>query len=264
MSAAAGSRYSRVIVTLDTSVTGRGVLDAAVILAKALHAELAGLFVEDTNLLRVAALPFTRESGLASGTLREFETENVLRALKAQAQCSRLMLADAARAVALRWTFAVVQGSGMTAALESRGERDLLVMGNVFYAGAGSPAPHPIARSRPRDHQPLVAVVYDGSANSERAVRAAHEVAAEIGAPLLVLNQCESPSAARLHQDLRTALPHRSLHWVLLQDSAPPALAAALRHHHAALLFWPVADTGGKAYLSRLMRQISCPLVLVE
>jgi len=264
MSAAAGSRYSRVIVTLDTSAPGQGALDAAALLAKALDAELAGLFIEDTNLLRVAALPFTRESGLASGTLRQFGTEDVQRALKAQAQRFRLMLADAAREFTLRWTFSVVQGSGMTAALGSRGERDLLVMSNAFYARSPSAAPQAVTRARAHNHRP-VAAVYDASTESERTVWAAHEVAAEIGAPLLVLCRCERRLAAPFQQALRAATrPHSSLQWISVQDSAG-ALAEALRHHHAALLFCPATGTAADdTSMSSLMRQVNCPLVLVD
>ena len=54
----------RILIALDPSRRGQSALQAAAHLAAGTGAELAGLFVEDINLLRLAGLPFARELGM--------------------------------------------------------------------------------------------------------------------------------------------------------------------------------------------------------
>lgn len=64
-------------------------------LAQDMQAELLGLFIEDEELLRFAALPFAAEVGLASAARRSLEPAAVERALRAQAERLRRALAAA-------------------------------------------------------------------------------------------------------------------------------------------------------------------------
>jgi hypothetical protein len=59
------SQPARVLLALEGAEPAVEPLFAATQLARGLRAELAGLFVEDVALLRLAALPFTREVGLS-------------------------------------------------------------------------------------------------------------------------------------------------------------------------------------------------------
>ncbi len=56
----------RILLALDASPQSVAALDTATELAGRLGAELTGLFVEDTDLLRMAALPFAAEIGRLS------------------------------------------------------------------------------------------------------------------------------------------------------------------------------------------------------
>ena len=60
-----------------------------------MQAELLGLFIEDAELLRFAALPFAVEVGLASAARRSLDLAAVERSLRAQAAELRLALATA-------------------------------------------------------------------------------------------------------------------------------------------------------------------------
>jgi len=57
-----------------------------------LQAELVGLFVEDANLLRSAALPFVREINLASGQWQAFEPAAIERDMRARAARARRLV----------------------------------------------------------------------------------------------------------------------------------------------------------------------------
>ena len=51
-------RFRRIVVAIDGTPTSLAALEATGELASAWGAELVGLFVEDTNLLRMASLPY--------------------------------------------------------------------------------------------------------------------------------------------------------------------------------------------------------------
>ncbi len=58
-------QFRRVVVAVDGSPTSLAAMEATGELASVWGAEMVGLFIEDTNLLRMASLPFARASWLA-------------------------------------------------------------------------------------------------------------------------------------------------------------------------------------------------------
>lgn len=101
-------------------------LEAAVQLAARLEAELVGLFVEDENWRRLAALPFARLAG--HGPLSQAIDPEVLeRALRRGAAEARTALARAA-SPRLRWTLRVVRGHVVAEAVGAAAAGDLVVV----------------------------------------------------------------------------------------------------------------------------------------
>jgi len=100
----------RIVVRLGTA-TRRRELEAAASLAGRIDAELVGLFVEDEELLRFAALPFAHEIGSASARRRRLEVPALERAMRAHAADAERALAGTAGRTALRWSFRVVRGT---------------------------------------------------------------------------------------------------------------------------------------------------------
>jgi hypothetical protein len=101
----------RVIVAIDAGAPlDRAALETAAGIAGRIEGELAGLFVENVDLLHLAALPFTREIGLTSIASREIDVARMERSLRAVAgEAHRLLEAVAARA-RVRWSFNVTRG----------------------------------------------------------------------------------------------------------------------------------------------------------
>ena len=77
------TKVRRIVMALDTASSVLPAIEAAAGLALGLHAELAGLFIEDERLLRFAGLPFAREFGFASARARPLAPAAVERALRA-------------------------------------------------------------------------------------------------------------------------------------------------------------------------------------
>jgi len=78
--------------------------------ARERQADLLGLFIEDVELLRFAALPFAREVGMASASLLAMSLEGLERQMRAQAELVEAALA-AVLGSAAGWTFRVARAS---------------------------------------------------------------------------------------------------------------------------------------------------------
>jgi hypothetical protein len=124
----AGPRLER--VTLAVREHAPDLLGAAVALARDLQAQLAALFVEDLTLLRVAALPLTREVGRVSGVARALDLPDVERMLRRQAQQLREQLAATAQAASLAWSFEVRRGDLLEQALSLLAPEQAVVLGH--------------------------------------------------------------------------------------------------------------------------------------
>lgn len=101
----------RIVVGLDTGPRTRAALEAAAHLAASMQAELVGLFVEDVELLHFAGLPFAREVGYPSASLRPLDVAAMERALRAAAEEVRRTLATVAAHGPLSWSFRTARGA---------------------------------------------------------------------------------------------------------------------------------------------------------
>lgn len=119
----------RILVALDATAESLAALDAAADLAERLRAELLGLFVEDIDLVNLAALPFTREIDLAAGTVADINLHTVERQFRVQKKKVRSALEKAAEARRLTWSFRTVRGQVTTELLKAAPGVDLVTVG---------------------------------------------------------------------------------------------------------------------------------------
>ena len=125
------SPIRRILVALDASPASRFTIQTAVDLAARFEAELIGLFVEDTNLLRVARLPFVREIGAFSFSARKLDLDDLQRQLRGQADRMRRSLASAAQLRGICWEFRVKRGPVAAEVMAAGAEADLMIMGRA-------------------------------------------------------------------------------------------------------------------------------------
>jgi nucleotide-binding universal stress UspA family protein len=177
---------NRVLVALDASPHSLAALEAAVDLAARFHAELAGLFVEDENLLRLADLPFVREIGIFTATRRRIDVAEMERQIRVQGRRIRQALTRSTQRAHVRWSYRVVRGMVLSEVLAAASEADVLVLGQAGWSlirrgrlGSTARGILPerfglalILREGTCLGDPL-AVVYDGSPPARRALIAA-------------------------------------------------------------------------------------------
>lgn len=259
------SPQTRIVVGLDTSIVARDALALAARLAASVDARLKGVFVEDENLIHLADLPFAREISF-SGEIRELDPERMLRAMKAQAESARRLLARIASEAHIDWSFDVRRGRPLAALAEHAMEDDTLVIrspgaasreiGRAVRAatreahadvllvarGAGmkSALLAPVSPLRGTLQSPVpgrpVAAVDDGSSPGEACSAFAETLAARIGAPFM-----------RLHA----------------RGLSPADLAEAARQGGAGILVVDADRLANDDDAARLSAAAGCPVLLL-
>jgi nucleotide-binding universal stress UspA family protein len=266
----------RILVALDASPASLAALDAAAELANALSVELSGLFVEEVNLLRVAALPSTRAPGSFSGRPAPLERQGVERGIRAEARRAREALAAAAERNLLRWSFRVARGMVAPEILAATSEANLVVLGRTGWSRSrmGSTA-RAVAMSAPgpalivgSDARPgsSVLVLYDGSESSERAIALAADLARKRGVTVVIPAKA-SQDARSLIARAERRLAERGMPASLVELPSGDAstLARVANHEDAGLLLVPRdAPAGEDAALAGLVEEIECPVLLVR
>lgn len=278
MSEESSAPRPRIVVSFDTTALGQAALEAALDLASVLDAEVAGLFVEDIGLVRMASLPFTRELGLTSALVRPIETADIERALRLQAEQSRAWLAAAAGALNLRWSFQVVRGQSVGAVLEFTETCTLVILGTAsasavsaslgfFGLGAARRPASQRGRARYRSARPIV-LLFDGSERATRALAVAHTLAAKTNARLTLLVMADTTeNFDQLRQKARLWLAERgaAARFVWLKSRDVETVVQAVGAENASALLWHEETApADPRLLRRLLAELGCPLVLVS
>jgi nucleotide-binding universal stress UspA family protein len=209
----------RILVALDATVAGPSGLEVLARMAARLQAELVGMFVEDRNLLRAAALPFAREIGFPSAHSRALDEAAMTRTLRALARRAERALADAAARAAVRWSFRVARGAVPAELLEAAAAADLLVLERAGRAGGGlgstarqllenTTATVLVLRQGAELRSPVVAWI-ESETDVERVLSVA-EVVAGTEVPVACLAGGSPPACARLRSDCRARAGARS------------------------------------------------------
>lgn len=271
----------RIIFALDSATESPDSIEAAAELAERLHAELVGLFVEDANLLRSAALPFVREINLASGQWQAFEPAAIERDMRARAARARRLIEAVARRRHLAFSFQVARGEVGREIAAVAGETDLIVLEGLteilrgrVQMGSGARA---VARQTARTvmvlrHGVLDArnflVAYEDTPEADRALVIAARLAAANRATLAVLViAADSPKAEELRDRASKVLARLGIEGsieILGEPSLIDLCGFAHRIQHAVLVVGANGAFAKGAAADQLMDQISCPLVLVR
>ncbi len=225
-------------------------LEAAAELAVLLRGTLQGVFVENVELLRLAQLPFAREISLSSNTVRQLQSKQLERELRAQAEQARGLLERQARRHSLQWSFRVERGAVIAA-----------VAGNLDIAVVGRPQLQR-RQSAVTDGGGTVLVPYNGSPGSRHALELATTMTTD-GAGLLVLLAADQ---RQLHNETATFLARHARHAQMLTvaDFTPRQLLAIGRQYRCRLLLLGTDLSLPPVQLQQLLESSRCPVALVR
>jgi hypothetical protein len=135
---------SRIVIELAPGPLQGGSLAAASALAERVGAELVGIFIEDMDLLRFAALPFAREICFATAQRRRLEVPAIERSLREHAAEAERAFAGTAAQTAVRRSFRIARGLAsrelLAAAIGAAGEAALRDLRLLLLGDGDSPA----------------------------------------------------------------------------------------------------------------------------
>jgi len=232
----------RIVVTLDTAGSA-ATIGTAIELARGMAADLLGLFVEDAQLVRLAALSMADEVGFPSKIRRSLDPDAMARALRAQAQRIRRDLGARLAGESVKWTFEVVRGHTASALTTLAAERDIVVMPapRSVAGGLGMRAPAGLAFEPP----PVPLLVVTPS------LRGAQSIA--VVPPPGVLPQDIVPIVAALaglygRSALFAVIESEAAHWASWQQDMRVLLAEHALHGH-----FRVIEDRGRTGLNRLV-----------
>jgi len=269
----------RLVVALGGGRLAEDMLEAMGELAAAMEAELAGLFVEDINLLRLAGLPFARAFSQERPGEQRLETGALEEALRAQARAAERALAAVAARAGVPYSFRVTRGLLESALLEAAQEADLLALGAVRRALLSAQEVRIVGREtteiwqrravRLAPHPAIgpVAVVFTRTSAGPRVLEAAAGLARRNGRPLLVFLVASSEeNAAKLKARAVQSIPSEQP--VRFRTLIAPDLPALIQAVRAAEPCGLVLDAG-RELLSRetiqaLQEALTCQMLLVR
>lgn len=275
----AGSRrpIRTILLAVDASADSLAGLEGVAQLAAETGAELVGLFVEETDLIRAGRLPGAQEIPFFAPEPRSLEAKTLERQLRSQAKRAQEALRSVAERLRVTWSFHTARGEVVEELLEAADGADLVAVGATGRSLARPPGSTVVALVRESSRPVLVYrqgarlgrvvhVLHDGSDAGREAVRVGAELARWEGGRLHVLISVRpSDEAERLQSEtdrlLREAgIPARYRH---LPGADPGRICSAIADG-GGILVAPGTQYGERREeLGRLLRSAGCPVILV-
>ena len=245
---------ARIWIAVDALERSADALGAVTRLAAGRVVELAGLFVEDADLLRLAGWPAATEKRLFEASLQPFGGPGFEAALRAQAAALQRRVDALARDIGVPWSFRTVRGRVVQQALSRAESDDWIVLAGASTSvqlrlRPASPPTRPMLWLLPEDAPALARLLeaaarYDPRGAAERRVVLPDDPAgaAQVRA-----------SAAAAGAALRVA----SVPELLTRVGCGPRVAGEL------VLMTRAAGAADPERLRNLLRRGAAPLVLV-
>jgi nucleotide-binding universal stress UspA family protein len=272
---------SRIVVAIDSSTHAAAAADSAATLAAQFHAELEGIFVQDVNLARLAALPIGREIRFLTGEARDFTTEALNMQNREQETSARNALSAAADRARISHEFHVIQGHIELEVLNAAKNADLLILGIGDFPGTRGLSlgvtPRSLAEqvsssvliSKPNSQnltEPLV--WYDGTAGARRALDAAIQVTGTTRGDITVLvvaQDLDRAAILRKEVDERLGQAHRVPRFLHSARPTPDQICRLVTEVKAGILIVG-ADSlpdNGRPRL-RLIETATCSVLIIR
>ena len=265
----------RILVALDASPDSLAAAEAAAEMAALLSAELRGLYVEDTELLRLVASPLARELNLLTAKARGAESKEVEDQLRVYARKAEQALGRLAERAGIKSSFRVARGAVAEEILTAAEDADLVSLGRVGWTmrhrrDLGKTARALISGRRGRvlllahavSVKPPILVLYVDSDAGRDALDLAVHLASRRGEPLQVLLIGEDDQTQRAEVTAHVG-PAATVLW--LGRPGPEALAQAVSRLIGGIVIAPVAGPDlSEEHLRTLLDTVACPVLAVS
>ncbi len=263
----------RILVALDASPDSLAAAEAAAEMAALLDAELHGLFVEDAELLRLAASPLARELDLLTASSRGAESEAVEGQLRVHARRAREALSRLADRLQIKSSFRVARGAVDQEILAAAADADLVTLGRIGWTvrrrrDLGTTTRALISRrgrvlllERSVAIRPPIVALFDASEAGRDALDLAIHLAGRRRDPLRVLLVGDDEKA--LGAEARRLGAGAETSW--LGRPGAEALAGAVSLLSGGVVIVPIGGPElGEEHLRTLLDRVACPVLAVS
>jgi len=226
--------------------------------------EALGIFIEDSNLLRLAQMPFSRELCRVTHAEAPLEKADIERQLRIQARSAKQAFESAATQAGINHSFLTRRG-GLAALLEQAAqEMDLMILGPARRLRQLS-EPVSLTAIAHQSRQPVV-VLYDSSDSADRALMTAKQLAEAGDRQLTLLIASEgSDGAAELQHQAVQKLGKSNARCRFIAATDVETLLETCRSEHAGTLVMGVSDLLLKTrFLQQLSHRLEFPALLVR
>ena len=270
---------SRILVALDDSRQSKAALEAAASMAERLQAELEGMFIEDTDLLQMAALPFAHEIGFTSRSRRLLDSNIMARALRARASMVRKTFEDIASKHRLVSSFRVTRGQVLAELLAATEQVDLIAVGTTGHKVGRGGRPGATYTGVVESCQcsvlllqehvttgRSVIVLFDGSDDAAQTLKQARSLARAQSDPLVIALLSGSDDPANLRQQAFNLVgDQEDVSFVELTETQLDDLPSVLSHYQCGVFLVPRATSRQEPRLNvERLAQLHCPVLLLS
>ena len=253
----------QIAVILGTSGSGQPLLSILRrLLGKDAVTELHGVFIEDDELQRAAALPFVKELCRLTLSVREIHNTRFDRTIALRMRTARSAVEELARLMGVPHTFREAQGSTISLLREAVHSSDI----TVFEPLRKLAAP-PIRQSVRGERSPrrIVVVIDDVETGDEALLIAALLAESEIHRISILLRAESPPELEAMDNMISDLLPAGPKRLLFLPDHGVKTLIAAVLAERADMLVLGASEELLKTKsLGLLLKQLECPICLVR
>lgn len=270
---------NRILVALDASRSSVSALETAAALAEAMQCELSGLFVEDSDLLTLASLPFSHEVSATGGAIRKLDPSDLEKEIQSRIAAARRAMQRIAGRRRLQWNFRCVRGNVHSELTAAATGVDILCIGRQTQQGFRKSRPHSTVQMALHGQAPVliandltnylngpVAVIFDDSPGAENCARLGIEIARNTRNELVVLlrggkENGIAAARSRFNELPRPGLTPRFVTFDPSDASNPPQTVHA--NQFGLVICGVKTGQPTPAWLDYLVNVVGCPLLLV-
>ncbi len=273
------SQRWRILVGVDLSAGSIAAAELTTEIASALDAEVCGLFVEEDDLLVLAAHPLVRELDTWSAATREIDTARLERRMRAQGYRARDRLVRLAARRGVPCSFQTMRGPATAAIREASHTADIVTLGRVGWSPGekqrlGGTVRELLAKGErailiPGARPPLgapVVVCCEWSEGQERTVAIAAELSTRMKAPLSIKVLSNDPltdaTRARIATVVATFAP--ALEAPTIATTSVADLDRSLRARAARLVILGRGSELDGPALAKLATEVESPMLVIS
>jgi len=222
-----------------------------------MNAKLHGLFVENSDLIGLVSLPFTREVTSHSGSLRNISTDDLARRWQARATDMQHAVEKLAQEFDIEVTFSSIKASYSDVLLDQNQTAQVII----------SSMNRGIASSRDLNSaikHGNILFIHDGSDEAETGFRIIQELGKKqktVSVHCLCINEM-------VEREVKKTLASRQyrLHTLVIQNEFSETILEYIKHRMPGLVILPANQISPehKTIYKEILGKLRCPLILLR